>query len=388
MKIFEWKNLFKIGSIVLLIYLCIHYWGNISDFTGLVFSAASPIFAGLIMAYAINILMMFYERHYFPKSSKKNVIKTRRPICLAGAVITLICIVALVICLVAPQLAECIKMVISSVPSAINQLVKFLEGFDIVPQDIINSLSEFDWQSKIGELTKTISSGVGNVIGLAFAAVSSVFSVASTIIIGFIFALYLLLDKDRLITQLNRVINKYLPEKIVKKAAHIGSVANDCFHRFIVGQCTEAVILGILCMAGMVILRLPYAPMIGALVAFTALIPIVGAFIGVGVGAFLILMVSPGKALIFIIFFIILQQIEGNLIYPRVVGSSIGLPGIWVLAAVTIGGGVLGIPGMMIGVPLMAVIYKLVKENLNDYKFAALHEAAEKANKEAINENK
>ena len=156
-------------------------------------------------------------------------------------------------------------------------------------------------------------------------------------------------------------------------------IANDCFHKFIVGQCTEAVILGSLCMVGMLVLRLPYAPMIGALVAFTALIPIVGAFIGAGVGAFLILMVSPSKAVIFLVFIIVLQQIEGNLIYPRVVGSSMGLPGIWVLAAVTVGGGVMGIPGMMIGVPLMAVIYKLVKENINEAKFEKLRKDAEEA---------
>ena len=379
MKKIEWKNLLKIGLAVLVVYLAIHYWGKISGFIALSVSAASPIFAGLIMAYAINILMTFYERHFFKKSTKKGVIKLRRPLCLTGAVITLAGIIALVLCLVIPQLAECVKMVIDYVPTAIDMLVKKLETFDVVPDDIINSLSSIDWKSKIGELTTTVSSGVGNIIGVALAAVSSVFSVASTIVIGFIFALYLLLDKDRLTTQLRLVIEKFLPERVVEKGNHILGIANDCFHKFIVGQCTEAVILGSLCMVGMLVLRLPYAPMIGALVAFTALIPIVGAFIGAGVGAFLILMVSPSKAVIFLIFIIVLQQIEGNLIYPRVVGSSMGLPGIWVLAAVTVGGGVMGIPGMMIGVPLMAVIYKLVKENINEAKFEKLRKDAEEA---------
>lgn len=379
MKKIEWKNLLKIGLAVLVVYLAIHYWGKISGFIALSVSAASPIFAGLIMAYAINILMTFYERHFFKKSTKKGVIKLRRPLCLTGAVITLAGIIALVLCLVIPQLAECVKMVIDYVPTAIDMLVKKLETFDVVPDDIINSLSSIDWKSKIGELTTTISSGVGNIIGVAFAAVSSVFSVASTIVIGFIFALYLLLDKDRLTAQLRLVIEKFLPERVIEKGNHILGIANDCFHKFIVGQCTEAVILGSLCMVGMLVLRLPYAPMIGALVAFTALIPIVGAFIGAGVGAFLILMVSPSKAVIFLVFIIVLQQIEGNLIYPRVVGSSMGLPGIWVLAAVTVGGGVMGIPGMMIGVPLMAVIYKLVKENINEAKFEKLRKDAEEA---------
>ena len=143
---------------------------------------------------------------------------------------------------------------------------------------------------------------------------------------------------------------------------------DDCFHRFIVGQCTEAVILGVLCIIGMSILRIPYALMIGTLMGFTALIPIVGGLIGAGVGAFLILMESPVKALIFIIFVIILQQVEGNLIYPKVVGSTIGLPGLWVLAAVTVGGGVFGIPGMLVGVPVVATLYRLVREDISGKK--------------------
>ena len=221
MKKIEWKNLLKIGLAVLVVYLAIHYWGKISGFIALSVSAASPIFAGLIMAYAINILMSFYERHFFKKSTKKGVIKLRRPLCLTGAVITLAGIIALVLCLVIPQLAECVKMVIDYVPTAIDMLVKKLETFDVVPDDIINSLSSIDWKSKIGELTTTISSGVGNIIGVAFAAVSSVFSVASTIVIGFIFALYLLLDKDRLTAQLRLVIEKFLPERVVEKGNHI-----------------------------------------------------------------------------------------------------------------------------------------------------------------------
>ena len=141
-------------------------------------------------------------------------------------------------------------------------------------------------------------------------------------------------------------------------------VINDCFHRYIVGQCTEAVILGVLCMLGMMIIRLPYATMIGALIGFTALIPVAGAYIGAFVGAFMILTVAPVKALIFLVFIVVLQQLEGNLIYPRVVGSSLGLPAIWVLAAVTVGGGVLGVPGMLLGVPLTAAVYRLVRNDV------------------------
>lgn len=364
MKKLDWKTCFKVGASIFLLYLCIIYWSKIAGLAGLFTSAAAPIFVGLVLAYVINILMSFYEKHFF-KNSKKPIIKRlRRPLCLIASLITLVGIIALVICLVAPQFVECLKLVVDKAPAALEMATNKLESFGFVPDKIIAQIEAIDWQSKFDDIAKTVSSGVGNVLAVAFAAVSSVFSVATTSIIGIIFAIYLLLDKDRLISQLNRVKNKFVPEKYNNKLTHVLSVANDSFHRFIVGQCTEAIILGSLCMVGMLILRLPYAPMIGALIAFTALIPIVGAFLGAGIGAFLILMVSPSKALIFIIFIIILQQIEGNLIYPKVVGSSMGLPGIWVLVAVTIGGGVMGIPGMLIGVPLMSVLYKLVREKL------------------------
>ena len=145
-------------------------------------------------------------------------------------------------------------------------------------------------------------------------------------------------------------------------------ILDDCFHRYIVGQCTEAVILGALGSAGMVILRLPYALMVGALVAFTALIPVAGAYIGAAVGAIMILTVDPVKALIFLVFLVILQQLEGNLIYPKVVGSSMGLPGIWVLAAVTVGGGLAGILGMLLGVPLAAVVYRIIRDDVRKHE--------------------
>lgn len=365
MKKLEWKTLLKVGALIFVLFLLIHYWSDISGIIGTVISAATPIFIGLVMAYIINILMSFYERHYFPKSTKKTVLKSRRPVCLTGAILSIIGIVVLVIVLIAPQLANCVKLLVAELPGAIKLAINKLKELNILSDDLFNSLSAIDWKSKIGDIVKTLTTGLGSVMDVAVSAVTSVFSGVSNAVIGFIFALYLLLDKNRLSGQVKRVSDRYIPHRFAEKITHILSVANDCFHRFIVGQCTEAVILGTLCMVGMLILRLPYAPMIGALIAFTALIPIVGAFIGAGVGAFLIFMESPIKAVIFLVFIVILQQIEGNLIYPKVVGSSIGLPGIWVLAAVTVGGGVLGIGGMMIGVPAAAAVYRLIKENLN-----------------------
>ena len=366
MKKIEWKSCLKIGISLFILYLSIHYWPKISGIIALLISAAAPLVVGFIIAYPVNILLSFYERHFFPKSTKKIVLKMRTGVCLAGAIITLLGIIALIIGLIAPQLANCAKMLYAEIPGVMEYVTKKLNEFDFVPEDIINSLSAIDWKSKIGDIAKTVTSGLGSVMDVAVTAVSSVFSTVSNFVLGFIFALYLLLSKNKLTSQLNKLAEHFLPEKVNKNLNYVFSVANDCFHKFIVGQCTEAVILGTLCMIGMLVLRLPYAPMIGALVAFTALIPVVGGFIGAGVGAFLILMESPMKALIFLIFIIILHQLEGDLIYPKVVGQSIGLPGIWVLAAVTVGAGIMGISGMLLGVPIAATAYRIIKRELGD----------------------
>lgn len=216
-----------------------------------------------------------------------------------------------------------------------------------------------------------LATGVGNVVEVVVWAVSSVVSGVVTAIVSIIFAIYILTGKEKLGQQGNRLMHRYMKPRWCEKFTYVLSVLDRCFHKYIVGQCTEAVILGILCMVGMWILRLPYAPMIGALIGFTALIPVAGAYIGGGVGAFIILMESPIKAGIFLVFLVVLQQFEGNIIYPRVVGSSIGLPAIWVLAAVTVGGGLMGILGMLLAVPVAATIYTLLKNDVNQGNIAS-----------------
>ena len=200
-----------------------------------------------------------------------------------------------------------------------------------------------------------------------FSAVSSVFSALVTALLALIFAIYLLAGKERLNNQCNRMLDHYLSDRWHSRVMYVVKTLDDCFHRYIVGQCTEAVILGVLCAVGMLLLRLPYAAMIGALIAFTALIPVAGAWIGAGVGAFLILMESPMQALVFLVYILILQQLENNLIYPKVVGSSMGLPGIWVLAAVTVGGGMMGVVGMLLGVPITAAVYRILREDIHKH---------------------
>ncbi|MBR3836444.1 MAG: AI-2E family transporter [Clostridia bacterium] len=368
LKKLEWKTVFKIAVGVIAVYLAVHYWPNISGVIGTVLSAATPVIVGAIIAYPLDILMSFYERHYFPKSAKPIVVKSRKAVSLIGAVITILGIISLVIGLIAPQLVTCIQMLVNEIPGAMEFVIGKLKENEFISKNLLNSLTSIDWKDRISDIMQTVTSGIGDVAGVAVSAVTSVFSVVSNIVLGVIFALYILIDKKRLGRQFKKVSMKYVPARFLGKIAHIIDVLDDCFHRFIVGQCTEAVILGVLCIIGMFILRIPYALMIGTLMGFTALIPIVGGLIGAGVGAFLILMESPVKALIFIIFVIILQQLEGNLIYPKVVGTSIGLPGIWVLAAVTVGGGVFGIFGMLIGVPIVATVYRLVREDVTNSK--------------------
>lgn len=358
------KGIIKIGIGIFILYLCIHYWSAVAGFVGGVIGAAAPLIIGCFIAYVINILMRFYEGHYFPKSAKSPVQKSRRVVCMVLALVTLVAVVSLVLVLVVPQLLSCVQLLFAELPGALEATVDWLAKLKFIPKDVLSALNQIDWQSKISQIIEVVGSGIGDVVGVIVNAVTSVFSGIITAFISIIFAVYILMGKDKLGRQCKSVLKRYLKPNWYSKLRYTLNIFDDCFHRYIVGQCTEAVILGVLCVLGMWVLRLPYATMIGALIAFTALIPVAGAYIGGALGAFMILTVSPVKAIIFVVFLVILQQLEGNIIYPRVVGSSMGLPGIWVLAAVTVGGGVMGIPGMLLGVPIAAAVYRMVKNDV------------------------
>ncbi len=358
------KSLLKLGIGIFVLYLTIHYWPNLAGFLLTIAAAALPLLIGCVIAYLVNILMSFYERLYFPRSTRTLVTKSRRIVCMTAAIVSMLAIVAVVVWLILPEFIDCILLIVNILPGAIEKALAYVESWEILPEDIFNLLESINWKSQIGQIVTTVTSGVGSVMGTVIKAVSTVFSGIVTALLAVIFALYLLLGKETLAGQCKRVFHRYLPEKGYAKTMYFLDILNDSFHKFIVGQCLEAVVLGLLCTVGMLIFRFPYATMIGALVAFTALIPVAGAYIGAGVGAFMILTVSPMKAVFFLIFIVVLQQLEGNIIYPRVVGSSIGLPGIWVLAAVTIGGGILGVAGMLFGVPLAAALYRILRDDL------------------------
>lgn len=332
---------------------------------GRIMHAASPLIIGCVIAYIVNILMNIYERKLFSESSSIRFKKLKRPLCMLLTYLTLFGVSVLLVRLVVPELINCIQLIFAELPDAIVTTIYFIDSLNIVPDDIISQLMGTDWQSQLLKIFNILTSGIGSVMGVVVNTVAMVFSGIITAFIAIIFSIYLILEKDTLHRQTKRMFNHYLTRKLYRKFVYVIKIMDDCFRRYIIGQSLEAVILGSLCAVGMLILRIPYATMIGALIAFTALIPVAGAYIGAAVGAFMIITVNPIQAIVFLIYLVILQQFEGNVIYPKVVGSSIGLPAIWVLAAVTIGGGIMGIMGMLLGVPLAATVYRILRNDIN-----------------------
>ncbi len=361
----DWKTCARVGVCAFLLFLAIRYWDYVDIIIPALFAAATPLLLGCAIAYVANILMSKYEQLWFPKTKKALLGKLRRPVCLTLSFLTVILAVLLVVALILPQLIDCMFVIVELIPNAIRDVIAQLEEWGLLSDELYASLATIDWKSKLEGALGTVVSGVGNLLQIVISMVMSIFGGLVTLLIASIFAIYLLASKETLARQFTKLGRHFIREKRWNTLMHALDIMHDSFRKFIIGQVTEAVIIGLLCMIGMWILRLPYATMIGALVAFTALIPVAGAYIGAFSGAFMILTVSPVKALIFLVFIVVLQQIEGNIIYPRVVGSSIGLPGIWVLAAVTLGGGILGVVGMLLAVPLTATAYKLLREYLN-----------------------
>ena len=210
-----------------------------------------------------------------------------------------------------------------------------------------------------------LKNGAGSVLGGTMEAAKSIISGVSTFFIAFVFACYVLFQKERLSVQVRKLMYAFVPEDWTDILIALGSVTHKTFSSFLTGQCVEAVILGCMFFIVLSIFNFPYAMLISVLIAFTALIPVFGAFIGCGVGTVLILLVNPMKGLLFVVVFLVLQQIEGNFIYPHVVGNSVGLPSMWVLAAVSVGGSLMGVVGMLIFIPIVSVVYTLLRGIVN-----------------------
>ena len=325
---YEWKGPIRFGVVLFLLYLAIHYWGKLSSLLLLALGAAFPLLLGAVVAYAVNILMSMYERWYFPASQNRAVVKSRRPVCLVLAYASLIAIVVLIVRMILPELANSISLLIrEAVPLLEDLSLKINENLDMNQLAAFSGLiladGSIDWREILTTAVNWLISGLGGVMGSVMSLASTTVSAAFTAIVSTIFSIYLLSGKEKLQSNCARVLKTYLKPSWYSRLFYFLETLNACFHNFVVGQCTEAVILGLLCMGGMLLFRFPYASMVGTLVGFTALIPVAGAYIGAGVGAFMIFTSSPLQALLFLIFIGVLQQLEGNLIYPKVVGSSI-----------------------------------------------------------------
>lgn len=326
-----------------------------------------PFIIGFGIAFILNIPMKFIEHHLFGKAlkqEKKTAQKLARPVSLVLSICFVICIIVIVMLVVVPELGATFVNIAKKIEENIPvfqkwidnvfgnnpEVVKWAQSLDIEPGKIIDSV------------LSVLKNGVNNIVSSTVSITMGLLTTAMNVSIGFVFACYVLLQKEKLLQQIKKAMYAMFPEKPVRYLTHIWNLANRIFSSFITGQCIEAVILGSMFFVSMTILHFPYAMLVGVLISFTALIPLFGGIIGCWVAFFLILMISPVKAVLFLGLFLILQQIEGNLIYPHVVGGSVGLPSIWVLVAVTLGGSLMGIAGMLIFIPTVSVIYTLFRE--------------------------
>lgn len=325
-----------------------------------------PFVLGGAIAFVINVPMSFLEKKIFGKTKDENKVgkKLARPISLLLTIILAVGVIALVMFGVIPQLTRTMGSLMISIANFVPQMQNWIREFSHNNQEIMKLVNQvqFNQDQAIKWGISILGSGAGNMMNTTMSAVGSIVSGFATFFIAFSFACYILFQKEKLHVQIRKVFFAFIPKQKAEAFLKICSLTYQTFANFLTGQCVEAVILGSMFVVTLSILKMPYALLIGTLIAFTALIPIFGAFIGCAVGCFLIFMISPKQAILFIIVFLILQQIEGNLIYPHVVGGSVGLPSIWVLAAVTIGGNLMGIVGMLIFIPLVSVLYTIFRE--------------------------
>ncbi len=344
----------------ILLYCALQNTAAVKGGIGTVMSYLNPFIVGGAIAFIINVPMRFIERHLFPKAKKLD--KLRRPFALILALLAIAAIIVLVCIIVIPQIADTVSTLTVNIPQYMDNakayVNKILEKYPELQEEFQSYTGKINWQSVITSVTGWVSNGVVSTINVAGSAISGIVSA----VVGFVFAIYILLQKERLGRQVRMIAYSLLPEKAADKFFKISNMTSDTFSKFLSGQCLEACILGSMFAIVLAVFRMPYVALISVLIAFTALIPIVGAFIGCVIGAFLIFMISPVKAVWFVVIFLVLQQIEGNFIYPKVVGSSVGLPAIWVLAVVTVGGKLMGVIGMLVMIPLSSVLYAIFRE--------------------------
>lgn len=356
--------LFIISYIAIIIFALVNFDKIITAFN-YVLNILSPFIIGALLAFVLNVLIKFIETKIFGKIKEGKVWKKiKRPISITVSLILVGLIIYFVMNLLIPQLRNSVSLLTDTLPEYKEDIINILEKFDVEETTVAKVGEYLDNFTKV--ITDYIKGNSKDVLSITTEVATSIISIVSKGIISIVFAIYIIAQKETLKRQVDKLMNAYLKPKVSNKIRDIAVMSNKTFSNFVTGQCLEAIIFGLLCFFGMLILRLPYASTISVVIGFTALIPVFGAIIGTVLGAFLILMVSPVKAIIFVVFVIVLQQLEGNLIYPKIVGKSIGLPGMWVLFSVTIGASIAGIWGMLIATPLFSVLYSIFSKAVND----------------------
>ncbi len=364
------ENIKKIKGIIVftaLIVVCLWKYDVVFSVFGFVFHVIFPFVLGGAIAFVLNVPMNFIQRHLFAeKRIKRNKIlkKIARPMSLVIVLLIVLGVISLVMFVLVPQLGSTFSNLGESIQAFIPKVQEWTEETFHNNKEImlwVNRL-EFDWDKIMEVGINFFKNGAGSMLDSTITVAKNIVSGVTTFFIAFVFSCYVLLQKEKLNIQVKKVMYAFIPRGKAEAALEVFTLTYNTFSSFLTGQCVEAIILGSMFVVTMAVLRLPYALLIGIVIAFTALIPIFGAFIGCALGAFLIFMVDPFKAMIFIILFLVLQQIEGNLIYPHVVGNSVGLPSIWVLAAVSVGASLMGIVGMLIFIPVVSVLYALFRE--------------------------
>ncbi len=363
------KGLMLLIVFALVIHAIVQNPDVITNVFSWIYTVISPIVVGAVIAFVLNILLRFFDNRVFARlsnSNKKFVVKLKRPLSLIAALLVAICAIVLIVNVIFPQIGETLRMIGDAIIPFGTRVLEWVEELMISWDISVEQLREIElnWEKIQQTLVDWVKSGSMSAVNIATSLSTSIFGMLFNFILAFIIAIYFLLQKEQIISALNMCAKAYMKENKYNYVVKVAKLSNKSLSSFVTGQLLEAVILGTLCFFGMLIFRFPYASVVSVLVGVTALIPMFGAWIGGGISAILILMVDPMKALLFLLFIVILQQLEGNLIYPRVVGQSMGLPGLLVLLAVVIGGNLFGVVGILISVPLCSVVYTLIKESV------------------------
>lgn len=374
---FEREKLKQIRGLILfvaVIVLALRYSDAVFVAIAMCISILKPFIYGGVIAFVLNIPLCTIEKRVFAKWKGKSADKLKRPIGIVLSILFVIALFAVVVVTVVPQIGKTLVDLGNKIPIFVESMIVQMELLMVQYPQLASletyladwEMLQMDWNAILDGVINFLTTGVSNVLTSTFTVASSIVGGVMNGVVGVIFALYILGQKETLSRQAKSVLHAYMKQKHYDKTIKVSGMLYQNFYNFITGQCVEAVILGSLFVIAMTIFRMPYAILVGVLIAFTALIPIVGAFIGCFVGAFLIMVNNPMQAVAFVIMFLVIQQLEGNLIYPRVVGNKVGLPAIWVLMAVSVGGSLFGVPGMLVFIPLISTFYALLRDGVRE----------------------